>query len=100
MLELGHLYSQSQDFESAQIYLKDALRLFRRLEDANGIAVAQEALGNLALQTARPQEALDFLQEARERYLVLKQNDRVQAVDDLMDLAHQARRVLLRKGAI
>ena len=91
LLELGQLYHQRQDFESAYIYLKDALRLFRRLKDADGIAVTQEALGSLALQTARLPEAIASLQEARQGYLILRRSERVQAVDNLLQIAHQAR---------
>ncbi|MDQ7030288.1 MAG: hypothetical protein Q9O62_11175 [Ardenticatenia bacterium] len=53
LLELGQLYGQMRDFELADICLKDALRLFRRLQDKERAAMALEALGNLALQTAR-----------------------------------------------
>jgi len=92
LLELGQLYHQRQDLESARIYLKDALRLFRRLNDADGIAVAQEALGNFALQTNRPTEAIVSLREARQGYATLQRSERVRAVDDLLRIAHQARR--------
>ena len=98
LLELGQLYHQYQDFESAYLYLKDALRLFRRLEDADGIAVTQEALGNLALQTARPAEAIASLQEARQSYVALKRRERIRAVDELLRLAHQSRQIAKRKG--
>jgi tetratricopeptide (TPR) repeat protein len=98
LLELGQLYHQYQDFESAYLYLKDALRLFRRLEDADGIAVTQEALGNLALQTARPAEALASLQEARQGYVALKRRKRIRAVDELLRLARQSHQIAARKG--
>jgi tetratricopeptide (TPR) repeat protein len=91
LLELGQLYHQRQDFESAYIYLKDALRLFRRLKDTDGIAVTQEALGSLALQTARLPQAVASLQEARQGYVALRRSERVRAVDDLLQIAHQAR---------
>jgi len=91
LLKLGQLYHQRQDFESAYIYLKDALRLFRRLKDTDGIAVTQEALGSLALQTARPADAIASLQEARQGYTTLRRKERLRAVDDLLRIAHQAR---------
>ena len=69
----------------------NALRLFRRLEDTDGIAVAQEALGSLALQTARLPEAVASLQEARQGYATLRRSERIRAVDDLLRIAHQAR---------
>ena len=100
LLELGQLYHQYQDFESAYLYLKDALRLFRRIEDADGIAVAQEALGNLTLQTARPAEAIDFLERARRGYETLKRMERLRAVDDLLRVAYQAGQPLVGEGAI
>lgn len=89
LLELGQLYHMTRDFESAYIYLKDALRLFRRLQDTSGIAVTQEALGNLALQTARPSEAVVSLQEARQSYVALRRDERIRAVDDLLCIVHQ-----------
>ncbi len=98
LLELGQLYHQRQDFESAYIYLKDALRLFRRLKDTDGIAVTQEALGSLALQTARPTEAVASLQEARQGYVALRRNERVRAVDDLLRIARQARQSMRGRG--
>ena len=91
LLELGRLHRLIQDFESAYIYLKDALRLFRRMKDTDGISVTQEALGNLALQTARPAEAIASLKEARRGYAALRRSKRVQMVDDLLRIAHQAR---------
>jgi len=99
LLELGQLYGQMQDFESANIYLKDALRLFRRLGDTDGIAVTQEALGNLALQTARPSEAITVLEKARQGYETLGRRERVRSVDELLDMARQARQVSRRMGA-
>lgn len=90
LLELGQLYHLIQDFESAYIYFKDALRLFRRIEDTDGIAVTQEALGNLALQTARLPEAIMSLQEARQGYAALRRSERVRAVDDLLHIARQS----------
>lgn len=99
LLELGQLYGQMRDFESADIYLKDALRLFRRLGDADGIAVTREALGNLALQTARPSEAIKVLEEARQGYKTLGRRERVRSVDELLDMARQARRISRRTGA-
>lgn len=91
LLELGQLYHQRQDFESAYIYLKDALRFFRRLKDTDGIAVTQEALGSLALLTGRPSKAIDSLQEARQGYAALRRTERIQAVDDLLHIARQTR---------
>jgi len=99
LLELGQLYQATQDFESAYVYLKDAWRLFRRMNDLNGIAVTQEALGSLALQTARPAEAIAALQEARQGYTALRRPDRIREVDDLLHIAHQARRPAVEKGA-
>ncbi len=63
LFELGQLYCLIHDFESAYIYLKDALRLFRRMDNVDGIAITQEALGNLALQTARPADAVAFFED-------------------------------------
>ncbi len=65
LFELGQLYCLTHDFESAYIYLKDALRLFRRMDNADGIAITQEALGNLALQTARPADAVAFFENGQ-----------------------------------
>jgi tetratricopeptide (TPR) repeat protein len=90
LLELGQLYHMTGDLDSAHLYLKDALRLFRRLQDTDGIAVTQEALGNLALQTAHPSEAIVSLQEARQGYVALRRDERIQAIDDLLHIAHQA----------
>jgi len=90
LLELGQLYHLTQDFESAHLYLKDALRLFQRLGDTDGTAVTQEALGSLALQTARPSEAIASLREARQGYTVLRRDERIQAVDELLRMADQA----------
>ncbi len=98
LLELGQLYGQMQDFESANIYLKDALRLFRRLGDTDGIAVTREALGNLALQTARPAEAIEELEKARQGYETLDRRERVREVDELLDMARQARQAVSRPG--
>jgi tetratricopeptide (TPR) repeat protein len=98
LLELGQLYGQMRDFESANIYLKDALRLFRRLGDTDGIAVTQEALGNLALQTARPSEAIEVLEKARQGYEALERRERVREVDELLGMARQAHRASERVG--
>ena len=98
LLELGQLYGQMRDFESANIYLKDALRLFRRLGDTDGIAVTQEALGNLALQTARPAEAIEVLEKARQEYETLDRRERVREVDELLDMARRARQASERLG--
>lgn len=97
LLELGQLYHLTRDFEAAYLYLKDALRLFRRLQDIDGVAVAQEALGNLALQTAHPSEAIVSLREARQGYLALQRDERIRAVDDLLRIAQQGNPPLVDK---
>lgn len=98
LLELGQLHHLTHDFESAYIYLKDALRLFRRLKDTDGIAVTQEALGSLALQTARLSEAITSLQEARRGYVALRRDERVRAVDGLLHIAQQAHQSAGNRG--
>ena len=87
-----------RDFEMADIYLRDALRLFRRLGDDEGVAVALEALGNLALQSARFTEAVKALQGARSCYERLGQQDRVQIVDDLLRMANQVSGAMEKSG--
>lgn len=90
LLELGQLYHLIHDFESANIYLKDALRLFRRLKDTDGIAVTQEALGSLSLLTGRPSAAIDSFRKARRGYIDLQRDQRVREVDGLLQIAHRA----------
>ena len=90
LLELGQLYHLIHDFESANIYLKDALRLFRRLKDTDGIAVTQEALGSLSLLTGRPSAAIDSFRKARWGYIDLQRNQRVREIDNLLQIAHRA----------
>jgi tetratricopeptide (TPR) repeat protein len=99
LFELGQLYCLTHDFESAYIYLKDALRLFRRIDNADGIAITQEALGNLALQTARPADAVAFFKEAQRGYAATQRRERIRIVDDLLQIAQQARQPMGRKGA-
>jgi len=100
LFELGQLYCRTHDFESAYIYLKDALRLFRRLDNVDGIAITQEALGSLALQTARPADAIALFEEAQRGYAATQRHERIRIVDDLLQIAQEARQPAGRKGAI
>jgi tetratricopeptide (TPR) repeat protein len=84
LLDQGQLHQERQDFEAAERSLTEALHLFQELNDADQIAAAQEALGRLALQTARPAEAQTLLKEARQQYAALEQPERVEAIDELL----------------
>ncbi|HEX9921086.1 MAG TPA: hypothetical protein VGD99_00340 [Anaerolineae bacterium] len=84
LLDQGQLHQERQDFEAAERSLTDALQLFQDLNQADGVAAAQEALGRLALQSARPAEAQTLLKEARQQYAALEQPERVEAIDELL----------------
>jgi tetratricopeptide (TPR) repeat protein len=94
LLELGQLYHQYQDFEGAYAHLRDALRLFQKLEDEPGQAATQEALGNLLLQVGRVTEAGAYLHAARHYYATQQQEQRLQEVDELLEIVHEAQEQL------
>jgi tetratricopeptide (TPR) repeat protein len=98
LLELGQLHHEYLEFEDAYTHLKDAFRLFQRLEYRPGLAATQEALGNLLLQAGRLAEATDLLQAARQNYLNLQHEKRAQEVDELLEIAAEAKRELALPG--
>jgi tetratricopeptide (TPR) repeat protein len=84
LLDQGEYYLEAQDVEAAERSFTEALQIFQELDNPDRIVAAQEALGRLALQTARPAQAQALLKEARQHYTTLAQPDRVEAIDDLL----------------
>ena len=70
---LGSFYFEQGLFDSAEYYLKQAYRIREELSDSYGIAFTGNELGQLYLSMHKPQDAIDFLLEARE-YAEAEQN--------------------------
>jgi tetratricopeptide (TPR) repeat protein len=89
LLELGHLYRLTNNFELARLHYKDARRLFRRSGDQRGLAMAQECLGTLELQLRLLPEAVRDLKEAKQAFAALGEPNGLKAIQDMIDLAEK-----------
>jgi tetratricopeptide (TPR) repeat protein len=90
LFELSRLYHRTGRLETARLYFKDSLRLFRRLEDEDKIAAATTALGNLELQMGKLSQGLNHLKEAQEYYQEKDEPERLEEVNYLLELLQHA----------
>ncbi|MEM6316973.1 MAG: adenylate/guanylate cyclase domain-containing protein [Bacteroidota bacterium] len=58
---LGGMFLETEELDSARIYISSSLKLFQELEDAYSVAWAELALGKYYLAAKQPQKALSYL---------------------------------------
>ncbi|MGK7878463.1 MAG: tetratricopeptide repeat protein [Xenococcaceae cyanobacterium] len=90
LFELARLYHLTGRLEQARLYFKDALRLFRRLQDEEKIAAATTALGNLEIQIGKIPQALTHLRTAQEYYQEKDNLERLEEINHLLQILQHA----------
>ncbi len=90
LFELASLYHCTGRLERARLYFKDALRLFRRLQDEEKIAAATTALGNLEIQIGKIPQALNHLRTAQEYYQEKDNPERLKEINHLLQILQHA----------
>jgi tetratricopeptide (TPR) repeat protein len=83
MFNLAHCFHKIGALESAKLHFKDAIRLFRRLEQPQEAAAATFALGSLALQMGLLSEARSHLQTALDFYHAAGNQERIEQIKAL-----------------
>ena len=87
--ETGRLYEVLDNWEKANTYYRDALRLFSSLQDSPGIAKSRKSLGNVLLFQGSLEKGMSELAQAREIYQQLGQTETAQNVDNIYQSVKQ-----------
>lgn len=100
---LAALLRTRGQYDEAERLYREGLASTQQIRDVQGIAVYQMRLGQLALDQDQRQEAVDWLQQARQGFLAIGLDNWVQSVDqqqaqgetltldDLIDMMQDAR---------
>lgn len=89
LYQIGRAYEILLDLDNARTYYRDALRLYKYLQDLLGIAKSSEGLGNVFVFQGHLEQGMDELAKAREIYHQLGNTKFAQNVDDIYQAAQQ-----------
>ncbi len=87
--ETGRLYGVLDNWEKANTYYRDALRLFSSLQDSPGIAKSRESLGNVLLFQGSLEKGMSELAQTCKLYQQLGQAETAQNVDNIYQSVKQ-----------
>jgi tetratricopeptide (TPR) repeat protein len=76
------------NLEEARIRYRDALRLYERTANQRGIAACKTGLGRLTIQTGWLDDAVHELEEARQIYTALEDEQHVGEIEEVLHLAN------------
>jgi tetratricopeptide (TPR) repeat protein len=90
LFQTGRAHETLSDWDNARLYYRDALRLYKHLQDQPGIAKSQVGLGGVLISQGHPEKGMSELAEAREIYQQLQQLSQVAEVDSLYQATQRA----------
>ena len=96
LFETGRAHDALSDWDSARLYLGDALRLYEHLQDSFGIAKSRVELGSVLVSQGYAKKGMVELAKARDAYHQLEQPERAAEVERFYQIAQQ---VLERQSA-
>ncbi len=76
------------NLDKARIHYRDAMRLYQRLDNTQGVAACKTALGRLMIQLGFVDDALSELEAANNIYLQIKDERRIAEVKQVLEVAH------------
>jgi tetratricopeptide (TPR) repeat protein len=90
LFQTGRAYETLSDWENAQLYYRDALRLYRHLDHAPGIADSSAGLGSVLVFQGHLQKGMTALAAARDLYTELGKPEKAADADRIYQSAHRA----------
>jgi tetratricopeptide (TPR) repeat protein len=90
LFQTGRAHETLADWEKAQLYYRDALRLYRHLDDALGCAKSGLGLGSVLVFQGHLQKGMTELATARDLYTTLDQTARAADADKIYQAAQRA----------
>lgn len=88
---IGRVHQLLSNFDEARTRYRDALRLYERTENEEGIAACKAGLGSLAIQQGMIDEGMRLLEEARQYYEEEGEDERVTEIDEILNVVEGAR---------
>ncbi|MBI4672835.1 MAG: tetratricopeptide repeat protein [Chloroflexi bacterium] len=76
------------NLDKARIHYRDAMRLYQRIKNTQGIAASKTALGRLMIQLGFVDDALRELEAANEIYHQMSDERRIAEVKQVLEVAH------------
>jgi Tetratricopeptide repeat len=90
LFQTGRAHETLSDWDNARLYYRDALRLYKHLQDLPGIAKSQEGLGGVLVSQGHLEKGMAELNAARENYNQLQQSDQANEIGSLYQIAQRA----------
>jgi tetratricopeptide (TPR) repeat protein len=90
LFQTGRAHETLADWEKAQLYYRDALRLYRHLDDPLGCAKSGVGLGSVLVFQGHLQKGMTELATARDRYTELAQPEKAAEADRIYQAAQRA----------
>ena len=86
----GRAYETLSDWDNARTYYRDALRLYRHLEELPGIAKSQAGLGGVLVSQGYLEKGIVELKSASDLYYQLQKPEEASELENLCQAAQKA----------
>jgi tetratricopeptide (TPR) repeat protein len=85
LYQIALAYEYEDNLPKARTYYRDALRLYKSVDDLLGQAQSHYGLGNVLINQGFPERGLIDLETARDLYQALEKHDKIETIDRLID---------------
>jgi tetratricopeptide (TPR) repeat protein len=92
-LELGRIYELLNDYELSRWSYKDALRIYKRIDAKDKIAITEVNLGRLEIKTGLAYDAINHLEDATKYFAQMKENKSLNLANQLLDAARKLKSI-------
>jgi tetratricopeptide (TPR) repeat protein len=89
LFQTGRAYEVLADWDNARLYYRDALRLYKHLQNQPGIAKSHTGLGGVLVSQGHLEKGVLELAKAQESYHQLEQPDKAAEVESLRQAAQR-----------
>jgi tetratricopeptide (TPR) repeat protein len=89
LFQTGRAYETLVDWDKARLYYRDALRLYKHLQDQPGIAKSHTGLGGVLVSQGHLEKGISELTKAQESYHQLDQPEKAAEVESLRQAAQR-----------
>lgn len=90
LYQIGRAHETLSDWDNARTYYRDALRLYKHLEELPGIAKSQAGLGGVLVSQGHLAKGISELKASSELYYQLQQPQAAATVENLYQAAQRA----------
>jgi tetratricopeptide (TPR) repeat protein len=89
LFQTGRAYEVLADWDNARLYYRDALRLYKHLQNEPGIAKSHTGLGGVLVSQGHLEKGISELAKAQESYHQLEQPEKAAEVESLRQAAQK-----------